>query len=112
MLKCKNKIICKNVKICKSIFSKALGLMFSFPINDKCLIFIFDNARRIDLHMFFVFYPIDVLFLDEGKKVVEIKERFLPFRIYYSKNKCNYVIELPLRVIKDKGIKVGDVLEW
>ena len=38
--------------------------------------------------MFFVFFPIDVLFLDKNKKVVELKENFKPFSIYFPKNKA------------------------
>ena len=44
--------------------------------------------------MFFVFYKIDVLYLDENKKVIEIKKNFKPFSSYTPKNKAKYVIEL------------------
>ena len=44
--------------------------------------------------MFFVFYPIDVLILDENKKVVEIKRNFKPFTVWNSKEKGKYVVEI------------------
>ena len=78
-------------KICKSIWSKARGLMFS---RKKNLMFVFDKEQRIGLHMFFVFFPIDVLFLDKNKKIIEIKKNFKPFTFYRSKEKAKYVIEL------------------
>lgn len=79
------------MKICKSIFSKARGLMFS---NRKDLVFVFGKSRRISLHMFFVFFPIDVYFLDSDQKVIEIKENFKPFRLYKSKKKAKYAVEI------------------
>jgi uncharacterized membrane protein (UPF0127 family) len=110
MIKANNKMICRNKKILTSIFSKASGLMFSRPIKDIGYIFVFETPRRIDLHMFFVFFPIDVLFLDANKKLIEIKKDFRPFTFYYSKSKASYVIELPAKY-SDK-VKLGDMIEF
>ena len=110
--KTKGTLITGNKKVLSSILSKATGLMFSRKILDIGYVFVFDISRRIDLHMFFVFFPIDVLFLDKQKKVVEIKESFMPFSIYISKNKASYVIELPKGSIKKTKTKVGDLLEF
>ncbi|MBD3203090.1 DUF192 domain-containing protein [Candidatus Woesearchaeota archaeon] len=108
----KKNIIADKIKICRSIFSKTLGLMFTKPIKDKCLIFVFEKKTKINLHMFFVFYPIDVVFLDKNKKVIEIKENFKPFRIYNSKKKANYVIELPCSSIRQKNIEINDLITF
>lgn len=78
-------------KLCRSMWSKAGGLMFSKKRN---LIFVFDEEKRISLHMFFVFFPIDVLFLDKNKRIVEIKRKFMPFTFYQSKKKAKYVVEI------------------
>jgi len=60
----------------------------------------------MSLHMWFVFFPIDVLFLNKNKKIIEIKKDFRPFRFYTTKKKARYAIELP------KGhkykLKLGD----
>lgn len=81
----------KNYKICRSWFSKARGLMLS---KKKNLVFVFDKEKKIGLHMFFVFFPIDVLFLDKNKRIIEIKRNLKPFSFYTSKNKAKYVVEL------------------
>lgn len=107
-----SKVLCKNKKILTSSFSKALGLMFSKKIKDTGYIFVFDKPKRIDLHMFFVFYGIDVLFLDENKKIIEIKEGFRPFTFYVSKNKAKYVVELPQEIIKKTKTKSGDIINF
>ena len=104
--------IVSKVRHCKTAREKAIGLMFSLPIRDRCLVFHFDPPRRVDLHMFFVFYPIDVLFLDRSRKVVEIKEHFLPFTVYLSRKKAAFVVELPNGTIPEKRIHIGDKMAF
>ena len=99
-------ILEKKYKICKNIFSKTLGLMFS--TKPKTLIFIFKKEKIIPLHMFFVFFPIEVLFLDKNKIVVEIKENFKPFTFYNPRKKSKYIIELPKDSIKKSKTKIND----
>jgi uncharacterized protein len=105
----RNVIISRNAKLCRNIFSKTLGLMFSR--KNKSLIFIFKEKKIVPLHMFFVFYPIDVLFLDENKTVVEIKENFKPFSFYTPRNTSKYVIELSKDTIKNSKTKIKDKIE-
>jgi len=106
--KTKKFVIIKNAKLCKSIFSKAVGLMFRFKQPDYALVFVFNSERRADLHMLFVFFPIDVLFLDKNKKIVDIKNNFKPFTYYAPKAKAMYVVELPTNLLKNTAI--GDVI--
>ncbi|MBN2422450.1 DUF192 domain-containing protein [Candidatus Woesearchaeota archaeon] len=108
----KKNTIVKNIKLCKSLFSKFKGLMFSERLKDSCLIFVFNKPVRTDLHMFFVFYAIDVLFLNEDKKVIEIKENFRPFAVYLPEKKSKYIIELPKNTVKKKNIKIKDKLSF
>jgi uncharacterized membrane protein (UPF0127 family) len=91
-------VIINKSKICKSITSRAFGLMLRKK-PDYGMIFVFDNERRADLHMLFVFFQIDVLFLDKKKRVVDIKKDFKPFTYYSPKAKSLYVIELPVGVM-------------
>lgn len=102
----KKRIIAENAELCGDIFSKSLGLMFT--LKPKPLIFIFKKEKIIPLHMLFVFYPIDVLFLNKNKAVVEMKENLRPFRFYTPKKKAKYVIELPESTIKKSRTKIGD----
>ena len=106
----KNKILAKKTILCKNNISKAIGLMFSR--KKKTLIFIFKKEKIIPLHMFFVFYPIDVIFLNKNKKVVEIKQNLRPFAFYIPKNKAKYVIELPHKTIRKTKTKLGDTISF
>jgi hypothetical protein len=107
-IKIKGKILVNKVKYCKTIFSKAKGLMFSKRLEDEALIFIFKKEKINHLHNFFVFYPVDILFLDKDKMIIEMKS-LKPFSIYLQKKRSKYVIELPGGIIKDKNIKIGSV---
>ena len=100
------RIISKNEKYCKSFFSQALGLMFS---SRNKLNIEFSEERKINLHKFFVFYPLEVLILDKNQKVIEIKKKFLPFTFYNPKTKGKFVIELGKEESKRK-VKVNQIL--
>ena len=107
----KNKTISNNVKHCNNFFSRGIGLMFSKSSN-KSLIFNFKKEKIIPLHMFFVFYPIDVLFLNSNKKVVDMKQEFKPFTIYTSKKRVKYVLELPVKTIDMTNTLLNDVIAF
>jgi uncharacterized membrane protein (UPF0127 family) len=101
------KTLAKNEIICQSAWSKARGLMFSKQRN---LVFIFRNEDIQSLHMFFVFYPIDVVFLNAQKRIVDIKENFLPFTCHSSKKHACMVLELQKGAVKRTGTKTGDFI--
>ena len=103
----KKTVISKNfISIC-DIFSKFIGLMFSKQ-QSMALIFKFRNEKIISLHMLFVFYPIDVLFLNKNKIAVDKKENFKPFAFYKSRRKAMYAIEMPNGFIKKTKTCIGD----
>ena len=103
--KTKNKIISKEEKRCFNLWSKAKGLMFSRKRN---LIMFFDPEEKIRLHNCFVFFPIDVLVLDAGKKITEIKKNFRPFTLWNSKGKGSYLVEMAFSA----DYEVGDILSF
>jgi uncharacterized membrane protein (UPF0127 family) len=107
MIKCKGKIISKEEIVCKTKAQMGRGLMFRF--EKKNLIMYLTKEMKAYLHMFFVFYPIEVLLLDKNKKVIEIKKKFYPFTEWHSKNKGHYIIELGLN---HPEVKVGETLEF
>ncbi len=72
------------------------------------LLMIFKKPQKISLHNFFVFYPIDVLLLNEKREVVEIKQNFKPFTLWLSTKEGKYLVELAYPA----KYKVGDVLTF
>ena len=93
--KTKKTEVASRYRVCKSMTSKAKGLMFTDKafVREAALLFEFNKPTRQSLHMFFVFYPIDLIFLDENKCVVELKQNFRPFQTYNSSKKSKYVLE-------------------
>lgn len=111
--KSRKKILAKKAIVCRSILSKARGLMFSKKIKAKALVFIFNKEKKYSLHMFFVFFPIDVLWLDKNRKVVDMKENFRPFSLIAKpKNDAKYIIELPAGTIKNTNTEIKDRISF
>ncbi|MBW2994817.1 DUF192 domain-containing protein [Candidatus Woesearchaeota archaeon] len=98
-------ILSNDAKICRSMISKLKVLMFTAKVK-KPLIFV-NNNGKISIHMFFVFYPIDVAWLDENKKIVH-KQTLKPFSISKA-IKARYVIEMKAGSL---NAKIGDKLEF
>ena len=57
--------------------------------------------------MLFVFFPIDVVWLDQDKKVVDFKKNVKPFTPFVVPRKpAHYVVELPKQTIRN--LNIGD----
>jgi hypothetical protein len=103
----RKQVLSAEKKVCSDLFSKFKGLMFTKKI-EKPLIFVNKKQAGTSIHMFFVFYPIDVAWLDEEKKVVH-KKTLMPFEVTRAIN-AKYIIELPKGAL-DKT-EIGDSLEF
>jgi len=91
-----------------SVAGKTIGLMFKK--NPESLVFVFSRETIVPLHTFFMKFPIDVLFLNEDWKVVELKENLEPYRYYWPRKKAKFIVELPEGSILKSKTAVGDVL--
>lgn len=100
-----NILISTKERICTSWWSQGWGLMLRRKQN---IVMIFPTERRVRLHMFFVFYPIDVLLLDEKNKIVEIKRNFRPFTFWNSRQRAQKVVEIAFPGTYERG----DVLKF
>lgn len=109
IIKHKNKVISSNPKICKTYFSKLRGLMFRKKFkNFDSLIMINKKETKHNsaIHMFFVFYPISIIWLNNEHIIVD-KKRFYPFHpLYVPKLKAKYILELPIE--KGETLNIGD----
>jgi len=109
----KNNTLAGKKELCSSLFSKFRGMMFRRYRPDFGLVFSFKREQDIALHMLFVFFQIDILWLDSKKKVTGIKENAKPFNPYISPDKkAKYVIEVPSGTIKRTGTSIGDRIEF
>jgi uncharacterized membrane protein (UPF0127 family) len=92
------------VETADSFLSKAKGLMFRRSIpDDYALVFRFDEVAARDVHMVFVPFPLDVLWLQDGE--VARKERLSPWT-GLAEAEADQLIELPAG--SADGVSVGD----
>lgn len=96
---------------CSSLFSIFKGFMFSRRKNAKAKLFIFSRELPADIHMFFVFFPIVVIWIDKNKKVAECSLA-KPFS-FYKAHKAKYVLEIPYTRRREKLLDIkGKRLKW
>nr|AQS33106.1 hypothetical protein [uncultured archaeon] len=107
--KTSKKVLARNLKHCHSAWAKGLGCMFTFSMK-HALIFHFKKQAYADLHMFFVFHPIDVLWLDGKKRVVDLEKKLLPFTYRSARCKSKFVLEFEPGTIQKTRTKLGDLI--
>ena len=94
------------VETADSTLARARGLMFRRSIpEDYALVFRFGDVDRRSLHMLFVPFPIDALWL-VGEEVVE-RERLRPW-VGLGWGTADTVVELPAGAAD--GIEAGDLV--
>ncbi|MHC3438809.1 DUF192 domain-containing protein [Natrialbaceae archaeon A-gly3] len=97
-------VLASDVDVADSLLSQTRGLMFRRSIpDDYALVFRFETAKTRDVHMLFVPFPIDVLWLVDD--VVRRVERLKPWR-GYEREKADTIVELPAG--SADRISVGD----
>ena len=64
------------------------------------------------IHTLGMGFSIDVLFLDDEGKVLDLIPALRPWRRSRRVSDARYVLELPTGTIKATGTDVGDVLSW
>jgi uncharacterized membrane protein (UPF0127 family) len=59
------------------------------------------------IHMFFMRFPIDAVFVDRGGVVIACVERLRPWRVTRLYSKARACVELAAGVIQSTGVRVG-----
>ena len=107
------KEIATDVAFACSLFKQVKGLMFSRRIPDSyALVFVMKKAQKVSLHMLFVNYPIDAIFLDEQKRVIQISSMRAWIGMCSCKEKVKYIIETSHGKSDKMGITTGDKIDF
>jgi len=101
-----------NVTICDNFFKHGMGLTFRFPKKPFAYVFVFKKPVKLAITMWFVFYPIDIVFLNEDNVVVEIVKNLRPFSNYFPKKHFNYFVEFPIGSVSKMNIELGSIVSW
>lgn len=91
------------------------GLMYRRTMPDSCgMVFIFADSQPRNFWMKNTYLPLDILFLDESKKIVTIQANRTPFSEEQipSFEEAKYVLEVNAGYCKRKGIQKGDMVKW
>jgi uncharacterized membrane protein (UPF0127 family) len=95
-----------DVETADSFLSRARGLMFRRSIpDDYALVFRFGGVDSRDVHMVFVPFALDVLWLRDGE--VQRKERLSPWT-GLAEAEADTLVELPAGAAD--GVAVGDAV--
>lgn len=99
------------VEWAKSSWQKFRGLMFRKEIQ-KPLVLVLNKESRAgaSIHMMFMRFPIDAVFLNKNKKVVDIARVLWPWVLNYTpKAPAKYVVEM--KAGGAKRIRIGQKLK-
>ena len=97
---------------------RAMGLMFrpSLP-QDRSLLFVFDEPDFHGIWMKNCRFPIDIVWLDEQRKVVHVAEAFPPCKkdpcpSYAPLRRAAYVVEMNAGQARKQKVELGSTLEF
>jgi uncharacterized membrane protein (UPF0127 family) len=62
------------------------------------------------IHMFFMRFAIDVLYVDRARRVVGLHHTLAPWRVGRMYRQAHFVVELPAGTLRATGTEVGDQL--
>jgi hypothetical protein len=99
-------ILCERCEIPESALGRARGLLGRDSLERGTGMLI-DRAGSV--HMFFMRFPIDVVFLDRDRTVVRIVSALKPWRVAGAR-RAVAALELPAGTVAAAGVQEGDVL--
>jgi uncharacterized protein len=91
------------------------GLMYRRSMPDSCgMIFVMTDYEPQKFWMKNTYIPLDIIFLDESKKIVTIQANTTPFSEagVESYDKAKFVLEVNAGYCKRKGVEKGDLVKW
>jgi len=104
----KNTVIAQRGAIADTFLPRMIGLLSRKSLSvDEALII----TRCNSIHMLFMRFSIDVIFVDKSDYVVGLVERIKPFRLSPIFFQSQYAIEVSEGVIEQTKTAVGDQIE-
>ena len=100
-------------EIANTFFSRLRGTMFKKELKRGLILKLPSSRSRSGsaIHMFFVRFPLDIIFADSDKKVVNVVS-IDPWKTYTPKKPAKYVIEMKKGTIESSGTEIGDELDF
>jgi hypothetical protein len=101
-------VIARNGRIADSFKTRLIGLLDQscLPEGEALII-----TRCQSVHMMFMRFSIDVLFVDKNDKIVGLVHGIKPFRLSPLFPRSSYAVEVPTGTIVQTKTSVGDSIE-
>jgi hypothetical protein len=103
----RQRTLAEHCELANTFVSRLRGLMGRAALEPGQALLIYPENS---IHMFFMRFPIDVLFLDRDDCVVALREAMPPNRSFASKWGARSTLELPAHSISATGTQIGDQL--
>ena len=99
--------LAEHCRVAASLRDRTVGLLAtpSLPTGEGLLI-----ERTQSIHMFFMRYPIDVVFVDRQAKVIRAVTGLRPWRVIWWARGARDCLELPVGAVEASGTVRGDQL--
>jgi uncharacterized membrane protein (UPF0127 family) len=104
---------CFHVEVAATPEARENGLMFRDVLPEgNGMFFIFEDASRYSFWMKNMNFPIDILWIDDDKRIVDVKPDVPPCQaepcaLYTPKLNARYVLEIPAGAAWANGLKAG-----
>ena len=100
-------VLAERCRVASSLHERAVGLLGTRepPPGDGLLI-----ERTQSIHMFFMRYPIDVVFVDQSARVTRCATGLRPWRVVWWARGARDCIELGVGTLATSATQVGDQL--
>ena len=99
--------LASKARVAKNFVARGRGLMFTDPMSPGEGLII---APCNSIHMFFMRFPLDIVFVDAQNRVLFMYEGIKPWRLGRIVRGAKSAIELPEGTIAASGTQVGDIL--
>ncbi|MBN2694587.1 DUF192 domain-containing protein [bacterium] len=96
-----------NSYVADSFWKRFRGLMMApeLPENFSLLL-----TKTNSIHMFFMNYPLDIIFISKNGEIIDILENFPKRALSKIYSKASFAIELKAGFLKNKNLAKGDIL--
>ena len=104
-----------DIEIAESDYETQTGLMYRSGMADnQGMLFVFEDIRMHSFYMKNTEFALDILFIDDGNKIVSIKENAQPLDEsgISSVYPVRYVLEVNAGLTQKLGVSVGDSISY
>ncbi len=111
--------ICVQAEIADSEAEKTRGLMYRASLGwESAMLFIFDQEARYSFWMKNMLIPLDIIWIDSDKNIIDITQNALPCKeqsgcgSIFPASQIKYVLEVNSGFAERSKIRIGDKVEF